>query len=406
MKKKGCGSCLLNIILTIVAIAAIASIFNKTDINTTSEGDKTFDTSVSFEEMSPDTGSSYDQLSDIGKDIYSRLVIEIAAGNLSFSMENVEYDAYIAEFFDALTAVTYDHPEFFWINGGYSAKGLKPVGSNNDTINATLTCYNYWTYTVDPDKYILALQKKVDEVSAMAAAYPTTYEKVKFVHDYLVTTVDYDHTAAEEANKTVRQASSEHAYSAYGCLVNQKAVCGGYAKAFQLIMNSLGIDCSYVTGQASGGLHAWNYIKLDGEYYYMDITWDDSNLKNDDGTHRYPLGVEYDYFCITTDQLLQTHIPDDTFDVPYCGSTEYNYFIREGLYLEAYDRTLLSNAIEKVKDQQIISIRFSSLEELLKAKDDLITNKNWNKVSAFSGLGTISYVCDEQHLVFAFYINK
>lgn len=54
----------------------------------------------------------------------------------------------------------------------------------------------------------------------------------------------------------------------------------GYAKAYMLIMNELGIECGLVTGIAknstgSSGGHAWNYINLDGDYYMVDVTWDD-----------------------------------------------------------------------------------------------------------------------------------
>ena len=56
-------------------------------------------------------------------------------------------------------------------------------------------------------------------------------------------------------------------------------MCAGYAKAYQLILNRMGIECGYITGNAVNdmvsGPHAWNYVRLDGNYYQVDVTWDD-----------------------------------------------------------------------------------------------------------------------------------
>ena len=56
-------------------------------------------------------------------------------------------------------------------------------------------------------------------------------------------------------------------YTAYGCLVEGRAVCAGYAKAFKLLLGRCGISCYYVVGEAGGGKHGWNCVELDGNYH-------------------------------------------------------------------------------------------------------------------------------------------
>ncbi|MGN1014485.1 MAG: transglutaminase domain-containing protein [Butyricicoccus sp.] len=94
------------------------------------------------------------------------------------------------------------------------------------------------------------------------------YTDICMVHDYLVDNVEYDSSHPDTC------------YSAYGALVKNRAVCQGYAKAFQYLMDALDIPCILVSGTASdsdGNLenHAWNYVQLSGAWYAVDVTWDD-----------------------------------------------------------------------------------------------------------------------------------
>ena len=95
------------------------------------------------------------------------------------------------------------------------------------------------------------------------------FEKIKQVHDWLIDNIEYD--TRLEANEP---------YSIYGALVEGRAVCEGYARSFKYILDELGIPCVLVsgTGTNSNGeteSHAWNYVQLNGEWYAIDVTWDD-----------------------------------------------------------------------------------------------------------------------------------
>jgi len=123
----------------------------------------------------------------------------------------------------------------------------------------------------------------------------------------------------------------------------------------------------------AGELHAWNYIVLDDENYWMDVTWDDYNRKDEAGNMTYPNGVDYAYFCITSDTLHETHTPNATFEIPQCDATKYNFFHHENSYLEEYSFDALTPGIEEQKDAQIISIRFGSKNAMDQAVQDLFT---------------------------------
>lgn len=97
------------------------------------------------------------------------------------------------------------------------------------------------------------------------------YEKEWAVYQWLCENVEYDWRHYEIPNSAPRDS-----YRPYGALVNGTAVCLGYATAFQLLMELAGVECITVVGAAFGSRedHAWNMVKLDGEWYCVDATWD------------------------------------------------------------------------------------------------------------------------------------
>lgn len=65
-------------------------------------------------------------------------------------------------------------------------------------------------------------------------------------------------------------------HTAYGALIEGKAVCDGYAEAFLLLCNAADIPCLLVSGTAEGIPHAWNLVFADGHWYHTDCTWSDT----------------------------------------------------------------------------------------------------------------------------------
>jgi len=93
---------------------------------------------------------------------------------------------------------------------------------------------------------------------------------------------------------------TEESFTAYGALIEGSAVCDGYARAAQLLMSMCGIESLYVVGTANNGVgHAWNMVKLNGQWYQLDVTWDDGSYSRSD------------YFLVTDDYMRQSRTWDE-----------------------------------------------------------------------------------------------
>ena len=171
-------------------------------------------------------------------------------------------------------AVYNDHPELFWLDTGYSCKYLRSGRCAEITLK--------FNETADAlEQARLAFEGAAGNIVAQARGLGSQAEMEKYVHDALMGLVEYD--VAAPMNQ-----------SAYSALVGGRSVCAGYARAFQYIMQELGVPCYYCTGYA-GEDHAWNIVKIDGVYQNVDVTWDDTEEPT------------YNYFNKTDRELASTH---------------------------------------------------------------------------------------------------
>lgn len=235
-------------------------------------------------EMYPYYSMLNDKLKRLYKQIYANANQRVSA---FAPVENVN----TTELKTAFEAFFNDHPEIFWIQTGYSCKHTQ----NGQCVEIILKFY--------PIANNLEAAKNEFETQAQniingASACKTDYEKEKYVHDAIITKVEYD-------------ASAEMSQSAYSALVNGKSVCAGYARAFQYIMHQLGIPAYYCTGY-SGEEHAWNIVKLADEYYNVDVTWDDTDP------------ATYNYFNKTDAEYADTHVRKNlSIYLPACNGKTY-----------------------------------------------------------------------------------
>ncbi len=384
-KKRGCG-CMPYILLLVSVIFCITQLIRsgvftpKTPLH-------------EIEALPPENRFYYNQLNETEKDIYTALFETAQSGNLKCGLSGVDRDRYIPMIDRAVQALAYDCPEFFWLGGGWQLNGLRGA----DGVTVTLTPYAFWEYVSKPQKYIDTFEKAVNAVVEKARTYKTVYEQVEFVHDYIAHNTYYDYDRLEEAQKTFHLASSEYIYSAYGCLVDKAAVCAGYARAFQVIMQRLGYTCAYVRGDA-GGSHAWNYIVLDKEGYFLDVTWDDADFRDDNGDVRFPDDAQYNYFCITKRELNKTHTEDEeTFDIPNPTATKYNYYRYNGYYVTNYTFEKVKGILDDQAGKSIVCVQFATAEQFDRAKTDLLEKGNVRKIPSLKDK-KLSYVLDKDHL--------
>ena len=159
---------------------------------------------------------------------------------------------------------------------------------------------------------------KINQIMSGISSDSTDYEIVAIVHDWLVDNLDYDYTF------------STNCHNIYGTLVESKPVCEGYARTFKTLMDKYDIACIIVTGtginSSSSGAHAWNYVQLDGEWYAMDVTWDDPKI-NGTGTldEEWLNQVHHSYFLkgANDTKFMNSHILDEDFEVPTLNGSDY-----------------------------------------------------------------------------------
>ena len=149
----------------------------------------------------------------------------------------------------------------------------------------------------------LAIYSRAAQVlGAETAQDMTDLEKERAIYAWLTSHVTYDQTHNSLFSVTPRES-----YTPYGPLVEGTGVCLGYATTFQLLLDMAEVECITVVGASSRSRrdHAWNMVRLDGEWYCVDATWDEG----------WPEGSWY-YFNVTSDYMAATDHQWDYASVP------------------------------------------------------------------------------------------
>lgn len=208
------------------------------------------------------------------------------------------------------------------------------------------------------DQEIDTLDTRVDNiVSAAITAQMSEYEKEKVLHDYIVNHCAYDYKNLQ--NNSVPATS----FTQYGVLVLGKGVCQGYADAMYRLCREAGLECRVVIGKAndSGNWvnHAWNIIKIGGQYYQLDVTWDDPVMA--DGTQT----LNYNYFNLTNAEMGLNH-SWDTSAYPLCSAAQYNYYVYNDLLVSDIDEleACINEEIQQRSSSFIFKLQdFSDVDE-------------------------------------------
>ena len=202
-----------------------------------------------------------------------------------------------------------------------------------------------------------------DEVIASLSNPDDEWQTELEIHDYIIENCRYE----LDEPKLVRS-------SAYGALVEGRAACEGYSKAAKLLFDKVGMASAVVSGISDNGddiegPHMWNAVEVNGDFYYLDCTWDDP--VNDSGEEM----VMYAYFNLNDEMIASTH-SDFSYDFG-CTATAENYYIKMGSYFESYDRSdekkLGSIIAEELnKGGNVVQLRFGSKTAYNKAISDLV----------------------------------
>lgn len=233
--------------------------------------------------------------------------------------------------------VLIDHPELFYISGYSYTKFVR--GEKLEKITLT------GTYTMSKGD-VEAAQKRVDEYCDRCIDGYTggsnDYNKVKYVYEYLIRNNEYDLAAPN--NQNVLSVVDEG-----------RTVCQGYAKMTQYILNRMGVFCTLCEGMVKGSeSHVWNIVKINNAYYHIDTTWGDAsyNVTSDTESNFDIPEVNYDYLCLTDEEIKKTHVIKSIMELPVCDSIEANYYVEEGLYFSELNTEQIKEAFDRAKEKQ------------------------------------------------------
>ena len=360
-KSRGCLSAILCAVSIICVIAcAVLLILLRKEAADKPDKEVSKNYEVPYQEVKLEAGSLeakyyFSLLTDEEKVTYQQIVqgIEDMSPEIYTACKDVNVANQMFQY------ILKDYPEFFWCKGSVSSTTYEKEGEE--------------TYTVMKPDYLYAKEEKElrnSEIEAAATAClsgvtegASDYEKILYVYEYIVNTVDYREDAPDNQN-------------IYSSLVNKESVCAGYSRAVQFLLERLNVFCTYVTGVAKEQEpHAWNLVKCDGEYYYLDATWGDPVYLNmEEGSAPSQTKISYDYMCCDYEQLSKTHTPDGSVSLPDCTSMTYNYYVINGMYYDRFDRDEILNAMNNVIANKLDSVvlKFSSEEIYAQAKEAII----------------------------------
>jgi len=255
-----------------------------------------------------------------------------------------DYKISTKEINSVLSATLNSHPDLYAV----SAEDLRYYYYSATNIVAFITA-GY----LDTDD--AAFENAADEALAEVTPEMTDLEKIVVLHDYLDVHTEYDYE--NYLNDTIPRAS----YTAYGVLVEKKAVCQGYMLAYQYLLNKCGITSYYVTSTKMN--HAWNIVKLDGTYYHVDATWDDP-VPDTQGMamHKYlltsdnALAGHYDWHVYSTEDVdeLTVSCSDTRYDTMFWQEILSPVIAYDGVFLyrnggyQMMQRISLANGEETV----------------------------------------------------------
>ncbi len=221
----------------------------------------------------------YSLLTENQKAVYGLLFSSVQNGESNINIG--EYKLNDESLGMVMTLLKYENPQLFNIDGS-------ATGTGSPTTHTWLT--------VNP-KYIrnAAQVKNIREQIENAAApiieealkESDGFKRVKVLHDSIVNMTTYT------LNGPVYKSEAD------GPLVNGRALCEGYSKAFAYLCQSIGVPCICIVGSGNGENHMWNMVQIGEKWYHVDVTWDD------------PVGskpvLRHDYFCVSTATISKDH---------------------------------------------------------------------------------------------------
>ena len=281
---------------------------------------------ISVEPDSRDYSTYYNSLNYKDQLLYNSVVD--AATEIADESEILNYSYDMEVFMNVVGCIRADRPELFSVD----FEALVLQHSNHKTKVGMV-------YLEEQDVITDMIAKYDDAVdSAMEKVLPsmTDYEKELTINDYLL-----DHCRYAPGER--QQISS----TAYGALVLGEAYCDGYAYAAKQLLDKAYIDSVIIYGETEGAMHVWNMVQIEGQYYHLDVMWNDADI-GDENKLRF-----HGYFNLSDDVSKLDHNYENKDIIPYAVS-DVNYYKKTGCYAETVEgiEEVLYNQLKLAVEQK------------------------------------------------------
>ncbi|MBQ5910600.1 MAG: hypothetical protein IIW94_01150 [Clostridia bacterium] len=302
----------------------------------------------------------YSYLTDIQKQYYNSMHTAAEQMHASWVVLGPLTENYTADVAVVRHALVTDHPDIFWLPPYY----VTASGTDADDNPAALIMFSS-SAEVSPSYNITRAEKAYMEqelttavaliISQVTSSDP--FEIELQLHDMLCQKVTYS-----------LDPSDPYIYTAYGALVNGSALCEGYSRAMQLLLNQFDIQSTTISGVAAGAGHMWNAVKIGEDWHHLDATWNDTATGF----------ISHEYFGLTDEEILKDHVfandssaltPEElasgavSFNTfrPVCTNGNYNFFLKKGFVFGAENLSELAEYVANATENAV-EVKFSDPE--------------------------------------------
>ena len=308
-------------------------------------------------------GFYYSFLNNAQKKTYDTLLTHMRQFETEFAIDPVS----TADYLIANRAVLDDHPELWWAD--------TPARYSFNLVGK-VTKHQFLQLTGKEKQITAAMANAIQDILAQARQLDSDWKKALLFHDFIVSKTKFN---------TGRDSDGYLDQNISSVFMGGNSVCAGYARAFMLLCRSVGIECIYVSGPATkrGNTirHAWNMAYIDGNWAWIDCTWDDLILEN--GVE----SCEHDYFCLNDTWISKEHpIPSVletgndqarlSISFPKASSLKMEFHRLAGTYFEKYDANQVLASVQQQAPGGKVRLRFGSAQALAQAIQGVVIDHN------------------------------